>query len=77
MSLWVDTLRILLKDVLRSSGPESEVRIQVRDKDGFWRDHSSTSANPESVQGAVRATESAARQPIRAVDHSGRLLDFH
>lgn len=77
MSHWVDTLRILLRDVLRSSEPRSEVRIQVRDKDGFWRDHSFSSANPESVQGAVQATESATQKSIRAVDHSHRLLDFH
>lgn len=77
MSLRVNTLRILVKDVLRSSGPGSEVRIQVRDKGGFWRDHSSTSANPESVLGIVRATESATWQPVRAIDHSGRLLNFH
>lgn len=36
MSLWMDTLRILLKDVLRSSEPESEVKIQAGDEDGFW-----------------------------------------
>lgn len=76
MSWWVDTLRILVRDVLRSSRPGSEVKIQVRDSDGIWRDHSFVSGNSESVQGRLRATGSATGQQVRAVDHSGRMVDF-
>lgn len=76
MSLWVDTLRILVRDVLRSSGPGSEVKIHVRDSDGLWRDHSFVSGNPESVRETLRATESATGRPVRAIDETGRLCDF-
>lgn len=77
MSFWVDTLRILVRDVLESSGPGSEIRIQVRDSDGFWRDHSVVSANSDSVQNTLLATESATRRPVRSIDHSGRIVGFH
>lgn len=76
MSLWVDTLRILVSDVLRSFGPGSGVKIQVRDRDGFWRDHSQSSRTSESIQETLRATESATGKPVRAVDAAGRLVDF-
>ena len=76
MSLWVDTLRILVSDVLRSFGPGSEVKIQIRDRDGFWRDHSQSSGTPEGVQETLRVTESATGRPVRAVDAVGRLVDF-
>lgn len=55
MSLWVDTLRILVSDVLRSFGPGSGVKIQIRDRDGLWRDHSQSSGNSESIQETLRA----------------------
>lgn len=76
MSLWVDIPQAIIQDVLRSSGPGSEIRIQVRDTSGLWREHSAVSDNPESVQGGLRATESATRQPVRATDVSGRMVDF-
>jgi hypothetical protein len=76
MSLWVDTLRILLSDVRRSFGPGSEVKIQIRDRDGFWRDYSQSSGTPEGIQETLRATESATGRRARAVDAEGRLVDF-
>lgn len=36
MSLWVEVLRILVRDVLESSGPGSEVRIPIQDKGDLW-----------------------------------------
>lgn len=76
MSLWVDTLRILVSDVLRSFRPGSGVKIQIRDRDGFWRDHSQSSGTAEGIQESLRATESATGRPVRAVDAAGRLVDF-
>ena len=76
MSLWVDTLRILISDVLRSLGPGSGVKIQIRDRDGFWRDHSQSSGTSEGIQETLRAIESATGRPVRAVDATGRLVDF-
>jgi len=76
MSLWVDTLRILLSDVLRSFGPGSGVKIQIRDQDGLWSDHSLSSGTSEGIQETLRATESATGRPVRAVDAAGRLVDF-
>ena len=76
MPLWVETLRILLSDVLRSFGPESGVKIQIRDRDGFWRDHSPSSGTSEGIQETLRATESATGRPVRAIEGIGRLVDF-
>lgn len=76
MSLWVDILRIIFRDVLESFGPGSGVKIQVRDRDGLWRDHAQTNGTSEGVQENLRATESATGRPVRAVDAAGRLVDF-
>lgn len=65
MSLWVDTLRILLKDVLRSSGPESEVRIQVCDKDGFWIGAVTESHSDSVSASALRVVERHRRDQSR------------
>lgn len=78
MSFWADILRAIASDVLRPSGPESGVKIQIRRAgDTIWRDHSFVSANPESVQNGLHAAGLGySGADVRAIDKSGRMVDF-
>ncbi|OJY14096.1 MAG: hypothetical protein BGP05_09415 [Rhizobiales bacterium 62-47] len=58
--------------------PGSDIKIQIRRREEtIWRDYAFVSDNPDAVQSTLyAATRSADGVAVRAVDRSGRIVDF-
>jgi hypothetical protein len=75
----VEILTVALSDVLRSSKPPSEVRIEIRmpGDEQTWTGHSLSLGNSDSIQGSLRLAKLSFPGCVtRAVDESGRVMDF-